>query len=179
MRRIVLPVFLALLTAMVAAPAFAGGKVGFVDVERAAVSVQEGKAALKKLADWSKPRRKEIDALRDRARELGAQVQKEQNVVGPEALEALKQRAIKARRRFEDAAREYKRQYEQKQTEFTASVAQKMKQIVVDYAEGHGFDAVFVLKPMTLIYLRDSADITDAIIKAYDKKYPLGSGSSE
>jgi len=175
----VLTGFLILATVLATAPAFAGGKVGFVDVERAATSVQEGKAALKKLSEWAKPRRKEIDALRDRARELASQVQKEQNVAGPKALEALKQRAIAARRHFEDSAREFKRQYEQKQTEFTAEVAKKMKQIVVGYAKDHGFDAIFVLKPMMLIYLRDSADLTDAIIQEYDKQYPLKSGDSK
>lgn len=179
MRRTVLSTVLTLTVILAAVPAFAGGKVGFVDVERAATTVQEGRVALKKLSDWAKPRRKEIDVLRDKARELAQQVQKESNVVGPQALDALKQRAIAARRRFEDSAREYKRQYEQKQTELTAEVAKKMKQIVVGYAKDHGFDAIFVLKPMMLIYLRDSADLTDAIIKEYDKQYPVKSGGSE
>ncbi|NOZ93322.1 MAG: OmpH family outer membrane protein [Acidobacteria bacterium] len=179
MRRAVLSTVLALATVFAAVPVFAGGKVGFVDVERAATTVKEGRAALKKLGEWAKPRRKEIDTLRDKARELALQVQKEQNVAGPQALDALKQRAIAARRRFEDSAREFKRQYDEKQTEFTANVAKKMKQIVVGYAKDHGFDAVFVLKPMMLIYLKDSADLTDAIIQEYDKQYPLKPGGSK
>jgi len=178
MRRTILTGSLILATILATLPALAGGKVGFVDVERAAMTVQEGKIALKKLGDWAKPRRTEIDKLRDRARELGQQAQKEQAVVGPQAFEALKQRAISARRRYEDAAREFKRQYDQKQTELTAGIAKKMKEIVVNYAEDHGFDSVFVLKPMMLIYLRDSADLTDAIIKAYDKEHPVENGES-
>jgi outer membrane protein len=160
-------------------PAQAGGKVGFVDVERAATTVQEGKAALKKLADWAKPQRENLDTLRKRAQQLALQARKEQNVAGPKALEALQQRAIDARRHFEDAARDFQRQYDKKQTELTADIAKKMKQIVVDYAKDHGFDAIFVLKPMMLIYLKDSADLTDTIIKAYDEKYPVESGASQ
>ena len=179
MRRMILAGSLVVATILSTVPAHAGGKVGFVDVERAATTVQEGKIALKQLADWAKPQRKELDAQRQKAQKLAQQVQQEQNVLGPKAFEALKQRAIAARRHFEDSAREFKRQYDQKQTELTADIAKKMKKIIVNYAEDHGFDAIFVLKPMMLIYLKDSANLTDAIIKEYDKEHPVASGASE
>ena len=42
-----------------------------------------------------------------------------------------------------------------------------------DYAEANGFDAIFMLESQPLVYIVDSAVITDAVIRLYDERFPI------
>jgi outer membrane protein len=157
---------------LTAAPAVAG-KVGFVEVERAASMVQEGKAKLKELQDWAKPLNDDIAQQTTRLAELQRQLTQQRAVSTPEALKRLQDEALAAQRRLEDARRDAQRELEAKQTEILGDVARKMKEVVTDYAKANDYDAVFILKEMTLIYLVPTANLTDTVVKLYDERFPV------
>jgi Skp family chaperone for outer membrane proteins len=52
-------------------------------------------------------------------------------------------------------------------------VATQIGAIASEYAAANGFDAVFVLNAQPLVYVADSVNITDAVIKLYDERYPI------
>ena len=157
---------------LAAVPAMAG-KIGWVEVEKAAVTVQEGKAAIEQLGQWAAPRKKQLDELRAAAEAAQQKLVKERGVANDDAVEALQKSAVTAKRTFEDAVRQFQRQYDEEQNKLLADVAHKMNKVVSDYAEAHGFDAVFIFKQRTLIYLNPSVNITDQIIKMYDERFPV------
>jgi Skp family chaperone for outer membrane proteins len=45
--------------------------------------------------------------------------------------------------------------------------------VASEFAAANGFDAVFVLNAQPLVYLAESSDITDRVIKIYDERYPV------
>ena len=90
-----------------------------------------------------------------------------------EALQQLKEQELDARRVYEDAARSFQRQLEAKQNEFLGDVAVKVGTVASEYGEANGFDAIFVLNAQPLVYLSESADLTDTIIKLYDERFPV------
>ncbi len=157
--------------ALGAAPAFAG-KVGFVEVERAVATVKEGQRALKKLEAWAKPKRHEVTQIQLEAQKAMDRVKKEASVVDEDTLKKLRDQAIEAQRRAQDATREFNRELDERQTQVMAELAQKMRKVVEDYAKAHDFDVVFVFKPGTVIYMKDSVDLTDVIIREYDQRFP-------
>lgn len=165
--------FMIVAVAVLAAVPAMAGKIGWVEVEKAAVTVQEGKAALEQLGEWAAPRKKKLDDLRAAAEAAQQKLAKQRGVANDEALEALQKAAVTSKRAFEDAVREFQRQYDEQQNKLLADVAHKMNKVVSDYAEAHGFDAVFIFKQRTLIYLNPSVNITDQIIKIYDQRFPV------
>jgi Skp family chaperone for outer membrane proteins len=165
--------FMLVAVAVLAPAPVMAGKIGWVEVEKAAVTVQEGKAAIKQLDDWAAPRKTKLDSLRDVAATAQQKFLKERGVASDDAVEELQKTAVAAKRRFEDAVREFQRQYDDEQNKLLADVAHKMNKVVSDYAEANGYDAVFIFQQRTLIYLRPAANITDEIIKLYDQRFPV------
>jgi Skp family chaperone for outer membrane proteins len=120
------------------------GDVGFLDAERAVSSVKEGQRQLQALEAWGSP-----------------------------VIKELENDLLKARRDFEDVGRAFNRDMESKQNEFLSQVATQIGAIASEYAAANGFDAVFVLNAQPLVYVADSVNITDAVIKLYDERYPI------
>jgi Skp family chaperone for outer membrane proteins len=156
----------------VARPTLAGS-IGFVDVERAAASVEEGKAKFQEIQDWADPRRDQIGVLQEQVRALREQISQQRNVASEEALQRLIDEELQVRRRYEDAARDFERDVTAKQEEMLRDVAYKINIITNDYAKANDFDAVFITKDSMLIFLSESADLTDTVIRLYNERFPV------
>jgi hypothetical protein len=48
-----------------------------------------------------------------------------------------------------------------------------VRDITDEYARANGFDAIFMLESQPLLYVAESAVITDAVIRLYDQRYPV------
>lgn len=163
---------LAVALALAAVPAMAG-KIGWVEVERAAATVKQGKEVLKQLEEWAKPRQEQIKSLADAVSKARQQAARQRGVASDEAADRLQQEAVDAQRRYEDAVRTFKREYNQKQNDMLKPVADRLNAVISDYAKANGFDAVLIFKPRTIIYLADSSDLTSTVIKLYDERFPV------
>lgn len=162
---------LLVMSLLVAAPASAG-KVGFVDAERAVAEVDEGRAKISELDEWAKPRRDRLDRLAARISELRQEIAQKQSIASEEAVQALQQDELQARRDFEDSRRDFEHELDQKQNEFLADVAVKVGTVASEYGRTNDYDAIFVLKAQPLIYVRESADLTDTVIRLYNERFP-------
>lgn len=151
--------------------AFAG-KIGFVDAERAVVTVEQGKVKAAELEAWAQPERQKVEALADKANAARQQLTAQARVASPEILAQLQEDDRRATRAFEDARREFERKLERKQNEFLADVAVKVGQVAGDYAKANDFDAIFVLKAQPIIYVAPAADLTDTVIRLYNERFP-------
>ena len=52
-------------------------------------------------------------------------------------------------------------------------VATRVRDLAGEYASSNGFDAIFMLESQPLVYIANSAIITDAVIKLYDERFPI------
>jgi len=168
-RRWIVPVLMLL----VASPAMAG-KIGFIDAERAVVTVDEGAAKVRELEAWAVPRREKVEQLGNRVNELRQQIASQGRVASQEILKDLEEQEIQARRTFDDARREFERRLEQKQNDFLGDVAVKVGTVASDYGKANGFDAIFVLNAQPLIYMAEAANLTDTVIRLYNERFPVG-----
>jgi Skp family chaperone for outer membrane proteins len=89
-----------------------------------------------------------------------------------EGQEDLQNQELQARRAFEDARRKFERDVDDKQNEFLGDVAVKVGTVASDYGRDNDYDAIFVLKAQPLVYVRESADLTDIVIELYDERFP-------
>lgn len=161
------------LIALAAAMPAMAGTVGFVDAERAVVTVAEGKAKLAELEAWAEPRRERLEQLQAEGRALQKELAEKRGVVAADAVRELENRIRDAARSFEDERRAFQRDLEKKQDEFLADIAVKVGTVASEYAEANGYDAVFVLNAQPLIYVADSADLTETVIRLYDQRFPV------
>ncbi len=147
-------------------------KIGFVDVERAVVSIDEGKAKLKELQDWAKPRRDALEKLGNDIQALQQELASKRGVASDDALDQLNKQLVAKQRQFEDMQRDAKRDFDEKQNAVLKDLGQKLNDVIAQYADSNRFTAIFILKPNDVAYLANSADITPTVIKLYNEKYP-------
>lgn len=170
MRRLIVPIILVVLMAAIPATA---GKIGFVDAERAVSQVEEGKKKFEELRAWQAPKQAQLDSLRQRVLTLREQLAREQDSASPEAIQAIERNELEARRAFEDAVRDYERELEERKAAFLGEIANKIGEVGVEYGKANDYDAVFLLTAQPMVYVSESANITDLVVKLYNERHPV------
>jgi outer membrane protein len=148
-------------------------KIAFVDVQRAVSDIDEGKARLQELHDWAKPREDELAKVSKEVNDLQTEIAAKQGVASDDALDALNKQLVAKQREFEDKQRDGRREFEARQGKILKELGEKLNRVISNYAIDKHYTAVFILKPNDLVYLANSADITDAIVKLYNQQHPL------
>ena len=133
-------------------------KIAFVDVKRALVSIEEGKAKRKELQDWARPKEEELQRLGKEIADLQTE---------------LNRRLVAKQREAEDKQRLAQRDLEERQAVILRGMGEKLQAVITQYSDANRFTAVFILEPDNVAYLAASADITDQVVKLYNEKYPL------
>ncbi|HOC44226.1 MAG TPA: OmpH family outer membrane protein [Thermoanaerobaculales bacterium] len=160
-----------LIVVLAAVPATAG-KIGFLDGDRAATTVQEGRSQLQALESWAKPRRDQLEQLQAQVNGLKQRLATQQSVASAEALAALERELLQAQRGLEDQARAFNRELNARQDKIVADIGAKIGKLATEYAEANDFDVIFLLAAQPVAYFATSLNITDAIIRLYDERYP-------
>jgi outer membrane protein len=153
-------------------------KIGWVDVDRAVSSIDEGKARLKELTDWARSRQDELARLGKEGSDLQAEMMAKGSNASEETIAGMNQRLIAIKRELEDRQRVGKRDFDEKQTAVLKDLGGKLQEIIIKFADSNRYTAIFLLRPNELAYLATSADLTDAIIKLYNERHPSAAAAS-
>lgn len=151
-------------------------KIGFVDVERAIASIDEGKAKLGELRDWARPREEELTRLGREVESLRNELASKRGTVSEEALSELNRRLVAKQRELEDKQRIARREFEERQGLVLKELGEKLTTVITQFGDRNRYTAVFILRPNDLVYLANSADLTETIVALYNEKYPFTAG---
>jgi len=162
---------LGVIVILVAASAGAG-QIGFLDVERAVLTVKEGTSQLRALEEWAVPRRTQLEQLQGQVAELNQRLAAQRSVASPEALAQLERELVQAQRELEDQVRAFNRDLPARRDKMLGELSTKIMRLTAEYAEANGFDAIFLLGAQAVGYYAKSLDVTDAVIQLYDERYP-------
>ena len=162
-----------ILFAVVAATPTLAGNVGFLDSERAIKTVKEGQRQYQVLDAWANQRADAVQALQNRVTELTQRLNNQRTVASSDAVRQLENDLLQAQRSLEDARRALQRDFEAKKMELLARVATRIRDVAGEYAEANDFDAIFLFESQPLVYVTESALITDAVIRLYDERFPI------
>jgi outer membrane protein len=159
------PVVLAPVLAHAEVPAVR--KLAMVDMQRVLNETKAGKKARGDLESSSKTKQAKVDKVRVR---LESDVAKLKDMKGEQlaaAQEKLQRESVEMQNMLmtleQDLATEHNKLLE--------TMYKNAQVIVAAMAKEQGFDLVLVRDAMTVIYARDSLDITTEVIKKYDAKH--------
>lgn len=166
---------LTLLVAMMllaSAPIFAQEqKFGFVNTIRILQESNEGKA---RTIDWEtkfKAEQQKMDAETQELQRLQQQAAEQGRSLNPEALAEL-QRTIEdksalVRRMQEDANRILGGERDT----IVREISEKIQALLNEYAETNGYDAIFLRHPDQQVFVAESVDITNDILRIYNERH--------
>ena len=158
-----LSVFALAIPLMVALPAMADVKLGYIDTERIYREAAPAVAAQKRLEAEFAPQEDALKQMAERARKV------KQALDGGKLGEAERRQREKElaqiERDFQARNRELRDSFTVRRNEEFASVLERANAVVLDIAKQDGYDLIV----QEAVYINPKYDLTDRIIKALDR----------
>jgi len=156
------------------APAHAAEfKAAFVEMTRALNQVEEGKAELEKLEGWQKKERKDLEKEENSLMQRQESLKAEEGVLSQDAYRAKVEQFMKDFEEFRNKKMNAAKELQNRLTQATLNVKRRMDIIVAEIAQRDGYTMVVDISEGGVMYYPQSMDITNEIIRMYDKRYPL------
>jgi outer membrane protein len=144
------------------------GRVAMVDMQRVLNETSAGKEARKSLEASSQAKQSKLDKKRAK---LEADFAKLKNLDG-EKLAAAQERLQRESMELQSMLVALQNELGQQEAKLLEKMYANSQVIVAKLAKELDLDLVLVRDQMTVIYTQASLDITDRVIKRYDKKHP-------
>ena len=136
------------------------------------LKVSKGKNVRKKLTSAFEKKQAELKKEEDKIRKKQESFKK-QSLVLNDSAKAKKQQEMQAEiYKLQQKTVAYQREIQSMEQKFKRPILEKVKAIVDSISKKDGIDMTIEASAPFVLYLKKSTDITDKVIKAYDKKHP-------
>ncbi len=140
-------------------------KLAMVDLQAVLTRTRHGKRSQKKLETTIKRKQQSLDKERKRLESEVAKLGKLKGAALRKAQERLQQESAQ----WQQAAMGFEAEMSQLEGQLLETIYDNVQSIVKKIAAEQGIDLVIVRDQMTVIYTEDSLDITDEVVRRYDK----------
>ena len=154
-------------------PARAAGevtKIGIFDLQRAINNSKKGQAAKAQLVTKFERLQKELKAREAELERLQKALQNQTSMLSPEAKYEKEKDLKRKIRDFQDQYRDYTEEMKKEEFERTKPIINEVLKIAVEYAKEKGFSLVLEAQKAGVVYVPKSMDITEEVIKRFDRK---------
>ena len=167
--------FLLAVMLLAAVPAgAAGGKIGVIDLQKVLRTSAAGKAAQKTIAAKAQSFQKTMESRQSALKKLNDDFEKQKMVLSKEAV-ADKERDLQQKvKDFQRFGKDAQEELQQADRQATSRILDEVAKIVKEIGVKGGYDVI--VEKSTTLYTANSADLTDEVAKAYDKKFAQTKG---
>ena len=146
-------------------------KVGYVDLQRALLEVEEGKAAKAHLKEYFDEKQTFLDKEQEALKKKTEDYQRKKELLTVEEQrrqeEQLQRELMTLQKTFMDLEKELK----SKEDEATRPIFEKMYSILRDIGESQGYKLILEKSTSGIIYAPSKYDLTNELIRRYDEKH--------
>lgn len=161
----------ALMVLAISSPVFADVVVGKVDVQKVLVTVNQGVAVRDQLKKSFEDKQKVLKKDEDAIKKLQEDYQKKAAVIN-DAEKAKKEREIQEKIiAIQQKTATYQKEIQDMEQNLKTPILERVKNIVDDVAKASGVDFVYEAATAPILYSKSEKDLTDDVIKAYNKKH--------
>ncbi len=160
---------LSLLIVLVSSNSFAV-TVGIVNMQKVINEIKEGKAIIKTLEKSFNKMKAELKSDENKVTQEKEKLGKQDMVLSEKAKITKQQNIQKMMMELQRKTVTYQKKIQQQEIELKEPILKKLKDVVEEVSAKEGVD--FTLEIASpLIYAKSKKDLTDAVVKAYDKKH--------
>ena len=157
----------AALLLVAAAPAAAQGvKLGFVDIQKAMMTVNEGKSAKSKLEKVAKAKQAELDRMQDDIKRLAQELQEQGAVMRDEVKRQKAQEYQKRLMELQDYYLNNQKSLAEEEQKLTRPILERFDRILKKIGKDEGF--TMILEKAALVYAASASDLTDRLITDFN-----------
>jgi len=150
---------------------FASVKVGLVNIQKIIVTIKEGKSVDKTLKKSFDAKQKQIKALEAGIRDMQEKLQKQNKVLSETAkankMAEIQKSVMEARQQMS----EFQKDIQKEESDLKKPILEKLKPVIDAVSKENKVAITFEISTSPVVYAEDKIDLTDAVVKAYDKKY--------
>lgn len=162
----------ALLLSIVSFSASASVLIGLVDIQKVITSIKEGKSVQKNLEKAFNDKKAILKKDEDKIKKAQEDYKK-QSMVLAEGARANKEREMQEMMMaIQNKTMEYQREIQKMEQDMKKPILEKLRPIIDEVSKSKAVAMTFELSAAPIIYAENKIDLTDEIIKAYDKKHP-------
>jgi outer membrane protein len=163
---------IALLALSLTFPSFATTLVGLVDIQKVIVSIKEGKSVQKTLEKSFNDKKALLKKDEDKIKKAQDDYKK-QSMVLAEAARMNKERELQEMMMgLQNKTMEYQKEIQKMEGDLKKPLLEKLRPIIDEVSKANAVAMTFELSAAPIVYAEAKKDITEDVIKAYDKKYP-------
>jgi len=144
---------------------------GKVDVQKVLVSVDQGKKVRDQLKKEFDTKQNEIKKEEDKIRKLQQDFEKQSAVMNDKA-KGKKQKEIQDQiMGLQQKSMDYQKTIQDMENNLKRPILENIKKIVEEVSKDSNVDVTFEVSTAPVIYAKEEKDLTDEVIKKYNKKY--------
>ncbi|MFB6263582.1 MAG: OmpH family outer membrane protein [Bradymonadaceae bacterium] len=146
-------------------------KVGYVNLNRALAQTEKGQAAKKRLKEDFRAKQKKLNKKQKEIKKLKKKLASQSKAL---SKKARRQRKRQLRRKLMKLQRMYLREQRalsKRKAKETKDIFAKMRKVVQTIAEEKGYDLVLEKSKSSVLFAKESMDLTEELITRFDKKY--------
>lgn len=146
-----------------------GVKIGIVDLDQAVGATDEGKAARDELERKKREAELELQPMIERYQQLAEEYQKKRVVLSPEKLRTMELDITELQSRLELKQEEVQQRLRVDFERLVGPLREKLVKVVNEVGREEGFSLIMMRNMPGIMYTREALDITDLVIKKFDK----------
>lgn len=154
-------------------PAVVGpAKIGWMNLDKAFMTCDEGKAIVADIQRYMKDKQDELDRLQSEGQRLKSQLDVQGSKLTDEAQADLQAQVESKETAVQRFQQDIQKELDNKKLKMQQYLAKRMQPIIEKMAKEKGISAVLVYDPRRDAWVDPSMDVTDDIVKAYNQAYP-------
>lgn len=151
---------------------FANVLVGLVDIQKVITTIKEGKNVQTKLEKSFNDKKAVLKKEEDKIKKAQEDYKK-QSAILAEAARMNKERELQEMMmKLQNKTMEYQREIQKLEQDMKKPILEKLRPVIDEVSKENKVAMTFELSAAPIVYAEAKKDITDDVIKAYDKKHP-------
>ena len=146
-------------------------KVGVVNIQKIITSVKLGKNVMKTLEKSFKSKNATLKKEEDAIKKMQKDFQKQDLVLSDKA-KAKKENAIRQKiAGIQQSTMKFQKEIQKQELELKKPILEKLKGVIDTVSKDEEVDITFEVSQSPVVYAKNKVDLTDKVIKAFDKKF--------
>jgi outer membrane protein len=163
---------IAILSLMISASSMAAVVVGKVDVQKVLITVNQGTAVRDQLKKTFDEKQRTLKDDEDKIRKLQDDYSKKASVLN-EKEKSKKEKEIQDKIiAIQQKTQGFQKDIQDMEQKLKTPILENVKKVVDDVAKDAGVDMVYEAATAPILYAKEEKDLTDEVVKMYNKKFP-------
>jgi outer membrane protein len=146
--------------------------VGLVDIQKIITTIKDGKAVQGKLEKAFNEKKAVLKKEEDKIKKAQESYKKQSMVLAEQARMNKEREIQESMMKLQTKTMEFQKEIQKMEQDMKKPILEKLRPIIDEVSKANAVAMTFELSAAPIIYAEAKKDLTEEVIKAYDKKYP-------